>query len=321
MKINLYNIANNSVEIFYKLRWNGCICCPHCGSVHVYNPEAGQLHICADCHAHFSDTSGTIFHCTKLPLSKWLYAIYLFVQTSRGISSYALARMIEVSQPTAWKMLMKIRQVLDTDFEMSDELIMDEVFLGGDWSRVPSFKKYQLATPPKVHWNLTDPERKAYYKSEFMRLASEHKMPVLGICSFRERKIQLLSFPTSDRKEFVRECLNSILGAHDNFDNTPMIITDQGSCYKFLNEDENYNHQVCRHDQNKYASQDGISSNKIESNFAHLKRMWRGTYQMWSRKYNQDYLNEYAWRYTYRELPVEERFKKIFYSIDNRKSA
>lgn len=315
MKINLVNIANNSQEIFYKLRWNGCICCPNCGSVHIYNPEVGQLHICADCHSHFSDTSGTIFHCTKLPLSKWLYAIYLFVQSSRGISSYALARMIEVSQPTAWKMLMKIRQVLDTDFDMSDDIIMDEVFIGGDWSRVPSFKKYQMAAPPKTHWNLTDDERKAHYRSEFLRLASEHKMPILGICSLRGRQIRLLSFPTSDRKEFVRECLDNLLV---NPTTNRTIITDQGSCYRFLDDDERYNHQICRHDQNKYTSESGLSSNKIESNFAHLKRMWRGTYQMWSRKYNQLYLNEYSWRYAYREMTVEDRFKQFFRCIDDR---
>lgn len=316
------NIARNSKAIFYRLRWNKQIYCPNCGSVSIYNTRAGQLHICKDCHNRFSDTSGTIFHSTKLPLEKWLYAIYLFLETTRGISSYALARMIGVSQPTAWKMLMKLRKSLDVELDINDGLILDEVFLGADWSRVPSFKKFALVEPPKPHWNLTEQELKSYYRSEFMKLASNAKMPVLGICSLYERKIQLVSINTNDRKEFVREYLNNLLGEPDEIPNKPLIITDQGSCYKFLDEhDDTYNHQVCRHDMNKYSSKDGYSSNKIESNFAHLKRMWRGTYQMWSSKYNQDYLNEYSWRYSHRTDNIEERFKSFFSGIYDKEAA
>lgn len=149
MKVNLKTIATNSKEIFYRLRWNGTVACPECGSVHIYNPQMGRLHICADCGNRFSDTSGTIFHSTKLDLSQWLYAIYLFLETTRGVSTYALSRLVGVSQTTAWNMLMKIRKSINHDIKVDDSVILDEVFLGADWKRIPSFKKYQKATPPK----------------------------------------------------------------------------------------------------------------------------------------------------------------------------
>lgn len=77
MRLDLLHITTHSEEIFYRLRWEEFIHCPECGSVHIYNPEAGQLHICADCDHRFSDTSGPAFHSTKLPLAKWLIAIYV----------------------------------------------------------------------------------------------------------------------------------------------------------------------------------------------------------------------------------------------------
>lgn len=325
MKINLDSISRNAHHIFYRLRWNGCIACPVCGSIHIYNPEANRQHICADCKHRFTDTSNTIFHSTKLPLSKWLYAIYFFVETTRGLSSYALSRLIGVSQTTAWSMLTKIRTAIKHDIHLPDGAILDEVFLGADWKRIPSFKKYQKATAPPAHFNLQGKDLDKWYKSEFMRLASEDKMPVLGISSPFKRSLVLLSIPSSDRKSFVRSEINhrfKDIISRPVADTNPVIITDHGKCYSCINEflDHNnrriFQHEVCRHDQNKYASPNGFSSNRLEGSFAHLKRMWRGTYQRWSRKYNQSYLNEFAWRYTHGLKTVHDKMSLLFQYFD-----
>ena len=89
IQINLKSISKNAKEIFHRLRWKGHIYCPQCGSIRIATDT--QSHRCKDCDFRFSDTSNTVFHSTKLPLSKWLYAIYLFCTQSRGISSYNLA--------------------------------------------------------------------------------------------------------------------------------------------------------------------------------------------------------------------------------------
>ena len=317
MKINLNSIAKNSVEIFYRLRWSGQVCCPECGSVHVYNPEAGKLHICADCDCRFSDTSGTIFHCTKLGLDKWLQAIYLFLQTTRGISSYGMARIIGVSQTTAWSMLTKIRSALEIELNVPDGAILDEVFLGGDWKRKPAYEKLKKVAAPPAHWNLTDKERKDYYRSEIFRLSSEAKMPVLGIRSICDSQLSLLSFDIKHKKEFIQDQINELYGVPDK---PIVIVTDQANCYNFLSaDDNNFNHQICNHDKGKYKSQDGYSSNGLEGAFAHLKRMWRGTYQMWSNKYNQYYLNEFCWRYNHKSQSILDKFNLFFDYIDPRK--
>ena len=318
LKVNLDSISNNAPQIFHRLRWNGIIACPECGSIHIYNPEAGELHICADCDNRFSDTSGTIFHSTKLPLSKWLYAIYFFIETTRGLSSYALSRLIGVSQCTAWRMLTKIRKSIKHDIHIPDGAILDEVFIGADWKRIPSFKKYQKATPPKPVWNLKGDALKQYYKSEFMRLAAQDKKPVLGISGVDTRQLLLISIPTSDRTEFVRRLLVERYHHLANTHCKPVIITDHGKCYDcidgFVNmyHEPMFQHEICRHDKNKYKSENGYSSNRLEGSFSHLKRMWRGVYQMWSDKYNQLYLNEFAWRYTYREHSLWDKLVMLF---------
>lgn len=330
MNITLDTISKNPLQIFHQLRWNGTICCPECGSTHIYNPNPDQLHICADCRTRFSDTSGTIFHSTKLPLSKWLYAIYLFLTSTRGISSYALARYIQVSQTTAWSMLMRLRTCLHQDikFDATDQVAIDEVFIGSNWKYKPAFKKFQAATPPPAHWNLNPKDLKAYYKKQFMELASQDKMPVLGIVSLRAPKISLIYIPSSERLEFIRGHLSTLLEPILNkmFVTTPMtVVTDQGAVFKFLDEIKDHNnrpkfdHQVCRHDQSKYASPYGYSSNKLEAAFSHIKRSWRGVYTRWSRKYTQLYLDEFCYRYCHplsSKTVVLDRIKEFFSRID-----
>lgn len=62
LKVNLGTITANADQIFHRLRWANGVACPECGSIHIYNPEAGKLHYCADCGSRFTDTSNTIFH-------------------------------------------------------------------------------------------------------------------------------------------------------------------------------------------------------------------------------------------------------------------
>lgn len=330
--ITLQSISENAAEIFYQLRWNGQVCCPVCGSIHIYNPEPDRLHICADCKTRFSDTSGTIFHSTKLSMSKWLFAIYLFLTSSRGISSYALARYIQVTQSTAWTMLMKLRACLGRDikFDSDDQVAIDEVYLGAQWSYKPAYKKYKQAGAPPKHWNLNEKETKQWYKKRFYELAAEDKMPILGLVSLKHPKIRLVGIQSSDRQKFIQSeinhCFKDIIKRL--FVDVPMtVVTDQSRLYECFasyldhNNRPKFNHQVCRHDLNKYKSADGSSSNRLEAAFSHLRRSWRGVYCHWSRFYNQLYLDEYCFRYNNplsSKTVILDRIKEFFTKVDPR---
>ena len=61
-------------------------------------------------------TVGTVFERSKVPLHKWLYAMYLLVTARKGISSLQLAKEIGVTQKTAWFILHRLREACGNDF-------------------------------------------------------------------------------------------------------------------------------------------------------------------------------------------------------------
>src|SRR6266487_3064720 len=81
----------------------------------------------------FAAKLGTIFEDSPLGLDKWLPAIWMLANSKNGISSYELARGLEVTQKTAWFMLHRIRLAMQsrTFRKMRGDVEADESFLGG----------------------------------------------------------------------------------------------------------------------------------------------------------------------------------------------
>jgi transposase-like protein len=111
----------------FRIRWPQGFSCAQCGCTRYYpvtrgEPRAGgarranfgrDQYECALCHRQFSITSGTFMHKTRLPLRKWFEAATLY-NTSSDISAAEFARKLELTKPTAWLLLKKIRQGLTT---------------------------------------------------------------------------------------------------------------------------------------------------------------------------------------------------------------
>jgi transposase-like protein len=111
--------SNESIcgRFFESARWPDERICPHCGfnvsyRIRIKAPQVDRFE-CKRCKRHFTVTTKTVLHNTKLPLRKWLQAMYLIVSSSKGISSVVLARLISVTQPTAWHMGHVIRKMMD----------------------------------------------------------------------------------------------------------------------------------------------------------------------------------------------------------------
>lgn len=299
MKLDLIHITTHSEEIFYRLRWGECIHCPECGSVHIYNPEAGQLHICADCDHRFSDTSGTAFHSTKLPLAKWLIAIYMFCTQSKGISSYNLARMISVSQPTAWRMLTILRLNIQHDLQLTDVTLLDELYLGPQYKWKPYHKKHKI--PKEEQSKYTYQELKMIRYKE----AAKDKFPILGIYS-GSLSLHILPNPVT------RSAIYDVLTREYNIGSTSTIVTDQSTLYDGLDEEFGLIREVCNHGKHSYRSKNGYSSNRLEGAFSHIRRMFHGIYNRCSFKYLQQYLDEFLMRYNWRNVPIHQRISDFF---------
>ncbi len=58
---------------------------------------------------YFSVRSGTCMEHSRLPMRKWVLAVFLIIGASKGMSSYRMARLVGVTQHTAWYLMHRIR--------------------------------------------------------------------------------------------------------------------------------------------------------------------------------------------------------------------
>jgi transposase-like protein len=95
----------------FRIRWPQGFSCAHCGCARYYLISGRGQYECAGCGRQFSLTSGTFMHQSRLPLRKWFEAVALY-NADPGISAAEFARKLELTKPTAWLLLKKIRQGL-----------------------------------------------------------------------------------------------------------------------------------------------------------------------------------------------------------------
>ena len=124
---------------FESILWNDGRICPHCHCEKSYCLQGASVrkgvYECSRCKRHFTITTKTPMHSTKLPLSKWILASYLIVNSSKGISSVYLGKLVGISQKSAWKLGHAIRAMMDPGSELVPALTgiveLDETYVGG----------------------------------------------------------------------------------------------------------------------------------------------------------------------------------------------
>ena len=117
--------------------WEGNPKCPHCKHQGPCTyEEKRKIFYCGVCSKQFTITAGTLFDRTHLPMMKWFKA--MFELANGSISSVRLAKKLQVTQRTAWKMEQKIRQSLKEDLDniiLSDIVEADTTLFSPDLDR------------------------------------------------------------------------------------------------------------------------------------------------------------------------------------------
>jgi transposase-like protein len=124
---------------FYRARWgDGEPSCVHCGVVDAYRLRRNGKRInrfkCRDCGREFTVTLQTIFADRKLSFRKMLAIIALHVHSVKDKAALQDCREVGVCYPSAWVMLMKIREaVADSEpQELLDDVVeIDGAYVGG----------------------------------------------------------------------------------------------------------------------------------------------------------------------------------------------
>jgi transposase-like protein len=255
-------------------RWPNGVRCPICGHAEVSKitrksktkNKRAQLYQCLEksCKQQFSATTGTIFHDSHLPLSKWFTAVALIVDAKKGMSALQLSRHLACNYRTAWYLSHRIREAM-TDPEglkLTGTVEMDETYIGG--------------------------------KQRGMKNMLKNKDVVMGL---RQRGGPLRLIQLKDTK---KETIYEAVAKHVD-KKVEKIMTDDSWSYDFrITQFRNAKHRTITHSKHQYVKGE-VHTNTVESAFSLLKRGVVGTYHQLSIKHLQRYLNEFSYRFNRRE--------------------
>jgi len=140
----LFKSDDDCLEYWEKLRWPSGPRCVSCGSDKISvvtrqtesKNKRQRIFACLEPNCRqqqFSATSGTIFHDSHLPLTKWLTAIALIVDAKKGMSAKQLQRHLKVSYGTAWHLAHRIRKAMEENGGsfLTGTVEIDETYIGG----------------------------------------------------------------------------------------------------------------------------------------------------------------------------------------------
>jgi len=91
-------------------------------------------------------TVGTIFHNSKLPLTKWFVAVWLLCYSPKGHSAKQLEHILGVAYETAWSMAHRIRVAMANDVNqlpLSGVIEIDAAVMKADGGKATGNVKYE----------------------------------------------------------------------------------------------------------------------------------------------------------------------------------
>ncbi len=268
-------------EYVRDLRWPNGVACPHCGCTELGFIATRRTWKCKGCKKQFSVKVGTIFEASPIKLDKWIVAAWLVANCRNGISSYELARDLDVTQKTAWFMLHRIRLAMqEGSFFLKGKVEADETFIGGK-------------------------ARNMHYRKRKGRnmVGGAGKTIVLGMLE-RGGKVVTKVIVRRDRKTLRESILNQVDGYSTLFTDAHTGYTDLRFYYQQLVVDH----------ATEYV-RGSVHTNGLENYWSLLKRTIRGTYVSVEPFHLFRYLDEQAFRFNNREVNDSERTSLVLGGI------
>jgi transposase-like protein len=273
-------------------RWKDGTNCPHCGSLASSECKGHKPmpYRCRDCRKHFSVRTGTVLEESRLPLQKWLLAIYMLTTARKGIPSTQMAKELGITQKTAWFLAQRIRETWINNNnggngggDMGPIVEIDETYIGGKEKNKHAHKKLHAGR------------------------GGTGKTPVMGII---ERGGSVRAFPIVGTES------TDLQGAiAENVKVGSTVYTD---CHRSYMGMKGYNHEAVKHSVGEYV-RNQAHTNGIESFWALLKRGHYGIYHYMSVKHLHRYVNEFSFRHNTAKAGTMDFIGKTVEKMINRR--
>jgi len=268
--MDMFPTEESAQKWFESVLWGDERVCGKCGSIRT--TEASHKYMpywCTDCRSYFSVRTGTPMARSKIPLRKWVIAIYLCLTSLKSISSMKLHRDIGVSQPAAWFMLHRIREAWA--YGGSDgggyhgPVEVDETYVGGRRRNMSAAKREAIEGRGAVG-----------------------KTAVVGMKDRASNEVQAKVVRRTDA-----ETLQGFIVEHA--DAFATVYTDDAKAYASLP----FDHGTVKHSVAEYVKGQ-IHTNGMESFWSMLKRAHKGTFHKISPKHLDRYVQEFASKHNMR---------------------
>ena len=291
--IIFFSDEQNCINTVAAMRWpDGKPTCPACEHKEHYYLATQKRWKCRECWKQFSVKVGTIFEDSRLPLTKWMLAMWMIANCRNGVSSWEIHRAIGVTQKSAWFMMHRIRRAMTNNSLLklganSGEVEADEPFIGGK--------------ARNMHVDV----RKRRIPSQGSK---QNKVIVMGMLE-RGGNIR-----TSIVENRLRMTMHKEI--KENVHAGAALFTDELGGYQGLAPE--YKHEIVDH-ATRYV--DGrIHTNGLENFWALLKRGLSGTYISVEPFHLFRYLDEQVFRYNNRnrkKAPVSDRqrFQRVLAQV------
>ena len=252
------------LEEIKQLRFGDAITCPKCNKENKFYRVTGRsAYACSFCGHHIYPLKGSTFDHSSTELRLWFYAIYIMAQTRAGISAKQLERELGVTYKTAWRMFNRIRKLMGDEGNM----------LSGE---VEVDEVYFHPNPAK------------------RTTARAHNSQVVFGMVERKGRAVVKHVKSSGVRILSKEIQRGI-------DPKATIYSDTHRSYEHLTK-AGYLHLTINHSKQEYVK--GVRhTQNVENLWSNIKRGITGVYRHVDPKYLQNYVDEYAFRYSHRATP------------------
>lgn len=273
--IQYFSDEQTCIDTVARMRWkNGPSCPDGCLSQSPYYLKSQRRWKCRNCGRQFSVKVGTIFEDSPIPLQKWLPALWLLSNCKNGISSYELARDLNVTQKSAWFMLQRLRLALEARFPSK---------LGGtNHGPVEVDEAFICGKPSNMHRNRARALQIGEYASK--------KTIVMGMKDRDLRRVRAKVVPDVTRETLQDEILRNIKKGST-------VYTDGFTSYDNLAA-KDFIHETVNHVEEYVRGQ--VHTQGIENFWSLLKRGLKGTYVAVEPFHLDRYVAEQVFRYNHR---------------------